>query len=225
MKYHTSRQQIMSNIQCALGREKIDDSMQVLLNLHLEEKPRGILPALSDTALTIFIEKIRKSSVIVEQIHSISDSIFLLEKIVKNNQLDPRFRLAGDPLLKLIPFSNHPHWTLQWGAADQADRISVTSAFCGIAETGTLVLLSSELSPTTLNFLPPIHVVLLDINQIVPHYEDAFDLINQAYPSSQLPRTINFISGPSRTSDIEQTAQFGAHGPKQLYVLLFQEEK
>ncbi len=204
------KQKILENICRALKRDQVDESV---LNRRLQEKPRGILPALSGS----FVEKMQKSSARVEQIHAVSESIKVLEKIVHENHLAPRFRLANDALVDLIPFNKN--WLLQQGAADASDEISVTHALCGVAETGTLVLLSSKESPTTLNFLPPIHVVLLNAKNIVSHYEDALDLI------SHTPRTINFISGPSRTSDIEQTAQFGAHGPKQLYVLIYQEEK
>ncbi len=222
MNHLSSRQHILTTIRRNLKREQLDEST---LHLRLQQKPRGVLPALSDTALAVFINKMQKSFAKVEQIQSLSESIFVLEKIVQDIQLNPQFRLATNPLFDLISFAKHPNWILQQGAADPADIISLTHAFCGVAETGTLVLLSSESSPTTLNFLPPIHVVLLNIKNIMPHYEDAFDLIYQTYSSLTLPRTINFISGPSRTSDIEQTAQLGAHGPKQLYVLLYQEEK
>jgi L-lactate dehydrogenase complex protein LldG len=211
------REIILANIRRAIKR---DQANEATLNLRLQNKPRGILPALSGDIQNIFRDKMQKSFAKVEQINFVSESILVLEKILQDNQLQPQFRLANNPLLNLIPFKKQ--WTLQYGAAEPSDVISVTEAFCGVAETGTLVLLSSPDSPTTLNFLPPIHVVLLNIKNIVAHYEDALDLIQS---SGKSPRTINFISGPSRTSDIEQTAQFGAHGPKQLYVLLFQEEK
>lgn len=218
----SSRQRILATIRHNLKREQVDES---LLNLRLQQKPRGVLPELSDAVIPLFIDKMQKSVANVEQIHSISDTIFILEKIIEDQKIIPQFRLAKNPLFNLISFKKHPDWIVQFGAAEPTDMISLTHAVCGVAETGTLVLLSSATSPTTLNFLPPIHIVLLNIKTIFPHYEDALDLIGQTYTAATLSRIINFISGPSRTSDIEQTAQFGAHGPKQLYVLLYQQEK
>lgn len=97
-------------------------------------------------------------------------------------------------------------------------RVSLTSAYGGIAETGTLVLLSSESSPTTLNFLSEYHVVLLRERDLVRHMEDIFERMRKEMPT--LSRTVNLITGPSRTADIEQTIQLGAHGPRQLHVVL-----
>jgi L-lactate dehydrogenase complex protein LldG len=100
----------------------------------------------------------------------------------------------------------------------KSDLVSVTSSFCAVAETGTLVLLSSPVSPITLNFLPETHFVLLSTKNIVAYYEDAWDRIRA---ENLTPRTVNFITGPSRTADIEQTVQIGMHGPKELLILLY----
>jgi len=93
----------------------------------------------------------------------------------------------------------------------------LTTAFAAIAETGTLMLLSGPHGPTTLNFLPSTHVVVLFESQVTGAYEDAWDLL-RALPD--MPRTVNLITGPSRTGDIEQTIYLGAHGPLNLHVVL-----
>mgnify|MGYP002468095163 CR=1 FL=1 len=102
------------------------------------------------------------------------------------------------------------------GPADENSVVSITPALCGIAETGTVLCVSGPDTPTTLNFLPEVHIVLLDKRQIVATYEQAWQRI--PFP---MPRTANFITGPSRTGDIEQTLQFGAHGPKKLVIFLY----
>ena len=102
------------------------------------------------------------------------------------------------------------------GGADEHSVVSITPCTCGIAETGTLLCLSSPEHPTTLNFLPEVHVALLNKQDIVATYEQAWQRVPET-----LPRTANFISGPSRTGDIEQTLQFGAHGPKRLVIFLY----
>ncbi|MEZ5579927.1 MAG: LUD domain-containing protein [Candidatus Competibacteraceae bacterium] len=73
------------------------------------------------------------------------------------------------------------------------------------------MLLSGPHSPpTTLNFLPDTHIVVLRADRIVGAYEDAWDLLRAR--GLGMPRTVNFITGPSRSADIEQTVQMGAHG-------------
>ncbi len=94
-----------------------------------------------------------------------------------------------------------------------------------VAETGTLMLASGPGTPTTLNFLPDTHIVVLRAGQIVASYEDGWDLIRARADGNPqtLPRTINMITGPSRTGDIEQRIQLGAHGPRRLHVVLVED--
>lgn len=116
------------------------------------------------------------------------------------------------PELRGLPWGGE----VLFGAADPADAVSVTPAFAGVAETGTLVLLSGPDSPTGLNFLPDTHIVVLAAVDVAGVYEDVWDWLRGA----PLPRSVNLISGPSRTGDIEQTIQLGAHGPRRLHILL-----
>ena len=96
--------------------------------------------------------------------------------------------------------------------------MSLTHAFAGIAETGTLMLRSGADAPTTLNFLPDTNIVLIEAGRIVGAYEEAWAMLRAA--GGAMPRTVNFITGPSRSADIEQTLQLGAHGPRRLHILL-----
>ena len=106
-------------------------------------------------------------------------------------------------------------------AALGSDQTSVTGAFAGVGETGSLVLLSSPRSPTTLNFLPEDHLIVLARSRIVAHLEDVWArLREQSSMPVVLPRTVNFITGPSKTGDVEQIIHEGAHGPRRLHVIL-----
>ncbi len=82
------------------------------------------------------------------------------------------------------------------------------------------MLHSGPSGPTTLNFLPETNVVVLPMDRMVGAYEEAWDLLRDRFGSETMPRTVNFISGPSRTADIEQTIQLGAHGPRRLHIIL-----
>ncbi|HSG89535.1 MAG TPA: lactate utilization protein [Pseudomonadales bacterium] len=120
---------------------------------------------------------------------------------------------------------------LDWSAAGVAverrlvrsgDPVGVSTAAAGIAETGTLAVLSGPANPVTGNFLPEAHVVVLDAAAVVGTPEDSWAMLRElgAGDAVPLPRTVNWITGPSRTGDIEMTMQMGAHGPVRLHVIL-----
>ena len=98
------------------------------------------------------------------------------------------------------------------------DLIGITGVFCGIAETGTLMLLSGPQTPPTVSLLPETHIALLPVARIVAHMEDGWDLLRKEH--GVMPRAVNFVSGPSRTADIEQTVTLGAHGPYRVHIAL-----
>lgn len=104
------------------------------------------------------------------------------------------------------------------GGAVDADQVGISSCFCAVAETGTLMLLSGPDTPATVSLLPETHIAVVPISRIVATMEDAFALLRAE--CSTVPRAINFISGPSRTGDIEQTIVLGAHGPCRVHLVL-----
>ena len=102
--------------------------------------------------------------------------------------------------------------------ARDSDLVGITGAFCAIAETGTLMTLSGRDIPATVSLLPETHVAIVRKSRIVRGMEEAWQLARTELGS--LPRAVNFISGPSRTADIEQTVTLGAHGPYRVHVIL-----
>ena len=98
------------------------------------------------------------------------------------------------------------------------DLVGITGCFCAVAETGTLMLLSGPETFSSAALLPETHVAIVPLSRIVGTIEDAFALAKQE--RGELPRATNFISGPSRTGDIEQTIVLGAHGPYRVHVIL-----
>ncbi|MCE2871689.1 MAG: lactate utilization protein C [Oxalobacteraceae bacterium] len=98
------------------------------------------------------------------------------------------------------------------------DLVGITSCFCAVAETGTLMMLSGAQTYASATLLPETHIVLVPVARIVRSIEDGFDLAKKE--RGVLPRATNFISGPSRTGDIEQTIVLGAHGPYRVHLIL-----
>jgi L-lactate dehydrogenase complex protein LldG len=111
---------------------------------------------------------------------------------------------------------------VQARGATADDLVGITGAFCAIAETGTLMLLSGPETPATVSLLPETHIALLPLARIVARMEDGWDWLRREHGT--LPRAVNFISGPSRTADIEQTVTLGAHGPYRVCIVLVSDE-
>jgi L-lactate dehydrogenase complex protein LldG len=103
-------------------------------------------------------------------------------------------------------------------AARKDDLVGITGVFLGIAETGTLMLLSGPQTPATVSLLPETHVAVVEAGRIVATMEQAWDRLR--VERGALPRAVNFISGPSRTADIEQTVTLGAHGPYRVLIII-----
>ncbi|MBA4130198.1 MAG: hypothetical protein C0519_02110 [Hyphomicrobium sp.] len=124
----------------------------------------------------------------------------------------------NDPALLALPLSD-ANVTLTRGAAEPHDRLSLSRAVAAVAETGSLLLASGPDNPSSLAFLPETHLVTVQRSTIIGTFEEAFALLRTRYGNS-LPRTINIISGASRTGDIGGRIVQGAHGPRQLFVFI-----
>jgi L-lactate dehydrogenase complex protein LldG len=120
------------------------------------------------------------------------------------------------PQLANLPWAAHG-MQIEVRAARGDDLIGVTATFCAVAETGTLMLLSGPLTAATVSLLPETHIAVVTRAEVVPTMEAAWARLRAA---GGMPRAVNFISGPSRTADVEQTVTLGAHGPRNVLVVL-----
>jgi len=99
---------------------------------------------------------------------------------------------------------------------------AITGSHCGIAATGSIVLWPTPEEPRTLSLVPPVHIVVVERNAICNDLATAMK--TQAW-KAQLPTNVVLVSGPSKTADIQQTLAYGAHGPRELVVLLIGHSK
>lgn len=182
---------------------------------HLAQHPRGPLPPPADNLLARFIECAIKLSSDVMETHDKMEVPALLAYYLNERNL-PASGVCW-PMLDDLPWSA-AGLEIHSRPAKNQDLVGVTGAFCAIAETGTLMMLSGPETPATTSLLPETHVAILDPRRIVATMEDAWDLMRKEY--KQAPRAVNFISGPSRTADIEQTVTLGAHGPYRVLIIL-----
>ncbi len=98
------------------------------------------------------------------------------------------------------------------------DLVGITGCFCALAETGTLMLCAGPDAPAATSLLPETHIAVVPASRIVAGMEEGWALARSKFGT--LPRAVNFISGPSRTGDIEQTIVIGAHGPCRVHLIL-----
>lgn len=144
-----------------------------------------------------------------------------VRELIDSAKLPRALRMGRDPLIADLD------WTgieVSVGAAEEGDRASLSRATAGIAETGTVMLTSGADNPATLAFLPELHIVVLEALSLKANMEDALAMLTGSDGPECLPRSINFISGPSCTADIGGRLVYGAHGPKRLIVILVEEE-
>lgn len=211
----SARENILNRIGKTLKSGRTKD-WQLIPESRMQTPPRLIRPLLPDNLLTCFIEKLHLGGGSFAQIDNINQLETEIERYLADHKLPYRLRLAPSlQSLKMIRLD------ISYGKSDGHDLVSLTPAFCGIAETGSVVLLSGSNDPTSLNFLPDVHIVLLKQQQLVAHMESAWEKIRSEGLNTDgtVPRSINLITGPSKTADIEQTLQIGAHGPRSLHVI------
>jgi len=215
----SARENILARIRAANAVAKSTVALGGAPELRISEHPRGPHPDLSWDALRKFIEQSRASASSVDQIDRIEDLPTAVSKYLTGNALEKH----------LVGWDDYQ--SLDWASAGLemearpargSDKVGVTGSFCAIAETGTLVTLSGEFSPATTSLLPETHIAVLRTSRIVKTMEDAWSLVRQEV--GDLPRQVNFISGPSRTADIEMTLVYGAHGPFRVHVILLNDE-
>ena len=217
-----ARTQILTSIRRSLKRDAASPEMVSAVDDRLKEHRRNLVPDRADLSASdkvdLFVSMVTEVAATVDRLPNLSRVPHAVADYLASQNLPAEVKVAPDPRLDGIPWNKRPTLTVERGRAVDRDLTSVTGAFAGIAETGTLMMLSGPEHPTTLNMMPDTHIVVLRADQIVGSYEDGWDALRER--GQDMPRTVNFITGPSRTGDIEQTIQLGAHGPRRLHILL-----
>lgn len=213
----SARENILRRIRSQSGREgTTTDAERAAAREHIAKHTRGPLPSIAQgDPVERFAAECARVKTSVEQLASGQDVPKAAAQYLAQNALPQRAvgwsALAGlDWQAAGIQFENR--------LANKDDLVGVTDCFCAIGETGTLLLLSSPATPKLHALLPETHICVVSRARIVASMEDAFALLRQK--RGELPRATFFVSGPSRTADIEQTIVIGAHGPYRVHVLL-----
>ena len=208
---------ILSRIRQNLHVGVEDHARQNAVAERLKHHPRGIIPARGAAGLDMFRQMAGELDATSEMLDDISQVPEAIARYLRDKNQPLSLRHGADEIFTGL---NWQGLDVQKGKAEASDSAGLSHAIAGIAETGTLLLVSGPENPTSLNFLPENHLVILKASAIVASYEDALD---KARSKGATPRTLNFITGPSRTADVEQTIELGAHGPRRLHILIIKD--
>ena len=217
-----TREQILAGIRRSLKRGRLDATRETELREHVAAHRRTLVPAraaaLADPRrVDLFVGMAEEVQATVARVISPAAVPEEVARYLAAENLPADLVRAPDPSLDDILWDARPLLRIRRGRAEAGDTASLTPCFAAIAETGTLMLISGAETPTTLNFLPDTHIVLVYADQVVATYEDGWDRLRT---NGRMPRAVNFITGPSRTGDIEQRIELGAHGPRRLHIVL-----
>lgn len=212
------RAEILGRIRRSLGRGPLDAAAREALDARapahpLPQRAQGAPAALVDR----FVAMAEQAAATVGRVAA--DGIpEAVRGFLAAHNLPSRIVAAPHPGLEGLDWASVPALDVRFGTTDGDDLAGLSVAAAGVAETGTLVLRSGADTPTRLTFLSETHLVVLRESDVVGGYEAALDRL--AAEAGWPPRTVNMVTGPSRSADIEQTLQMGAHGPRRLHILL-----
>lgn len=217
----SARDDILGRVRQSLRRGPLAGKRVRELEAWIAEPKAHIVPDRAKVskkeALAAFRARALDVAATVETVSDKADVPEHVAAFLRNHNLPARVRVAA------------PVQNLDWqgaaiealsGPAEESDAAAVSLADAGVAETGTLVLRSGPDNPTTLNFLPDNHVVVLPASRLVGAYEELWTAWRERFGEDFLPRAVNWITGPSRTADIELMLLLGAHGPRRLHILI-----
>ncbi len=181
-----------------------------------EPAPRYTVPAWTGDTVSQFAERARSTAAEVHDIAQIEDAPEAIWSILVGKNAARSVHIPRNSPVNDLPWQRAPGLTVKSERPSGSDS-AVSFADYAIAETGTLVFFSAEKSASSWHFLPGCEFVLLRRHLIVPQFETVIDSLAR---QAGIPATVNLVTGPSRTADIEQTIERGAHGPRELCILI-----
>ncbi len=170
--------------------------------------------------VVLFTSHMKSQSATVLEAATAAEVPGLIAGYLRSNNLPAIIATGDDAYLAALTWSTEPTLTLKRGRAQPTDEVGLSHAVAAVAETGTLLIASGADNPVTLNFLPETHIVVVEDKDLVGAYEDAWMKIRARFGERTMPRTVNMISGPSRTGDIGGRLVMGAHGPRRMCVVV-----
>ncbi len=221
----SSRDAIFARLRHQLAAGSSEEDRRKTASARIAGHAANLIPARArinhDEQVKLFIAQAEAVQATVATLASHDDIPAEITGYLRRHNLPQAIRHGADERLMGIDWQGAaPAFNVSHGPADPVDEASLSHAVAGVAETGTLILTSGKDNPTTLNFLPENHIVVVRAADITGTYEEVWQTIRAGYGEREMPRTVNMITGPSRTADIEQTIELGAHGPRRLHIIV-----
>lgn len=218
----SARDAILGKVRTSLGGDA--EARRAAVEARLKRAPAGVIPARGQLApaarATLFAEMAGKVHATVQRLKKADDVPKAVAQYLREHNLPASVRMGYDKRLMALPWAKQRHMEVKYGASDGDDETGVSFATAGIAETGTLVMTSGAANPTTINFLPEHHIVVIEASDIEGDLEATLAKVRRAAGKAGMPRTVNLITGPSKSGDIEQKIVLGAHGPRALHIIV-----
>ncbi len=212
----TSRDDILGRVRARLGRNADNAAAaSAEIDAWLGARRQGPRPPVEGDLLARFGEKSLALASTLDEVASLDEAPAAIARYLHANNLPTK--AVCWPFLQGLPWAD-AGIEAAFRGAEGADLVGITGCFCAIAETGTLMLCSGPATPATVSLLPETHVALVPASLILPGMEEAWQLAREQL--GEMPRAVNFVSGPSRTADIEQTIVLGAHGPYRVHLVV-----
>jgi L-lactate dehydrogenase complex protein LldG len=219
----TARAAILARVRRKLGVRGDEPGRRGLVQSRLRNPSANLVPERAKQSrsgrIKLFQTMMEKSGAKVIRVRSFKALPEAIAAALREHNLPLRVRAGSDPIFASLRAEPGSIEVLS-GPAEVSDAVSLSHALAAASETGTMFFASGEDNPATLNFLPETHFAVIVADDISGSYEEAWAKLRAVYGAGQMPRTVNLISGPSRTTGIEQAIVIGAHGPKNLTVFV-----
>lgn len=219
MDTSAARRNILARIRAASGRPaEPEPSEREAVADYLARHPLGPrpeLPADREGLTARFVDEARLLASTVDIVESLDDVPAAAARYLAQLGIAPR--AVAWATLQALPWAQ-AGIEVEFRKPANGDLVGITACFCATAETGSLALLSGPETEASMALLPETHIAVVPASRIVAGHEEAFALMRAEH--GELPRAVNFVSGPSRTGDIEQTIVLGAHGPYRVHAIV-----
>lgn len=211
-----AREDILFRVRVALGRsDQNRHEGETDVRAAFAARTQGPRPQLGADLVARFCHESGVQSSTVDVVDTLDEVPAAAARFLAERQLQPRAVVW--PKYGNLPWAAAGIQAEARAARDE-DLVGITGCFCAIAETGTLMTCSAPDAPPSTSLLPETHIAIVPESRIVAGMENGWALARAEL--GELPRAVNFISGPSRTGDIEQTIVLGAHGPYRVHLIL-----
>ncbi|KAB0264282.1 LutC/YkgG family protein [Microvirga brassicacearum] len=222
----SARDDILGAIRHSLGVSGKETIRRQIVSDRLAHAPKGVIPkrgqVSGEALLALFKVQAEAALATVTEVASAAEVPQSIAHFLRDHNLPASLRMGDDRRLQAMPW-NDTALDIAHGPSAGDDLNAVSHALGAVAETGSLVMVSGSENPSTLNFLPDNHIIVVSAKDVAGDYESVWAKVRLTFGKGGMPRTVNWITGPSRSGDIEQTMLLGAHGPRRLHVVVVKE--